>query len=203
MAVGARRLAGDPLADAVVERGAAVERDRGLEAQPRPAALHARDEADVELARFAFAGPEDDLDAGGGEARRALAGDERIRIAHRHHHPADAGGDERVGAGRRAAVVRAGLEADDDGGAAHVGAARGGVAQRHHLGMRPAGFLGVAAADDAAVAVDDDAADARIGIGQADRLFGERERLAHGFGEGVGSTGGRRVVQGVRRAGQG
>ena len=52
MAVVASRLAGDPLADAVVERAATVERDRGLEAQPRPAALHARDEADVELARF-------------------------------------------------------------------------------------------------------------------------------------------------------
>jgi hypothetical protein len=100
-----------------------VERDRGLEAQPGPAALHARDEADVELARLVFARADDDLDAGRGEARGALAGDERIRIAHRHHHPADAGGDERIGARRRAAVVRAGLEADDDGGAAHVGAA--------------------------------------------------------------------------------
>ena len=51
------------------------------------------------------------------------------------------------------------------------------------------------------VAVDDDAADPRVGIGQADRLLGERERLAHGFGEGVRVGGvGRRVVQGVRRA---
>ena len=82
------------------------------------------------------------LDAGRGEPGRALAGDERIRVAHRHHHAADAGGDERVGAGRRAAVVRAGLERDDDGGAAHVGAARGGVAQGHrprHADRRPPG----------------------------------------------------------------
>ena len=148
--------------------------------------------------------PDDDLDAGGGETRGTLAGDERIRIAHRHHHPADAGGDERIGAGWRAAVVRAGLEADDDGGAAYIDTAARGVAQRHHLGVRAARLLGVAAADDAAAAIDDDAADARIGIGEAHRLLGERERLAHGFGEGVRIGGGRRrVVQGVRRAGSG
>jgi hypothetical protein len=40
-----------------------------------------------------------------------------------------------------------GSRRDDDGRAAHVGAARGGVAQRHHLGVRAAGFLGRAAAD--------------------------------------------------------
>jgi hypothetical protein len=136
VAVGARRLAGDPLADAVVEGAAAVERDRGLEPQPGPTALHARDEADVELAGFLFARTDDDLDAGGGQTRGTLAGDQRIRIAHRHHHPADTGGDERLGAGWRAAVVRAGLEADDDGGAAHVDTAARGVAQGHHLGMR-------------------------------------------------------------------
>ena len=73
VAVGARRLAGDPLAGAVVERGAAVERDRRLQAQPRPAALHARDEADVELARFRAARARLDGDAGRREARRALA----------------------------------------------------------------------------------------------------------------------------------
>ena len=52
-----------------------------------------------------------------------------------------------------------------------------------------AGLLGVAAADDAAVAVDDDAADARVGVGQADRLLGERERLAHGSAKAFGSAG--------------
>ena len=204
VAVGARRVAGDPLADAVVERAAAVERDRGLEPQPGPTALHARDEADVELAGFLFARTDDDLDAGGGETRGTLAGDQRIRIAHRHHHPADTGGDERLGAGRRAAVVRAGLEADDDGGAAHIDTAARGVAQRHHLGMRATRFLGVAAADDTAAAVDDDAADPRIGIGEAHRLLRKRERLAHGFSEGawIGS-GRRRVVQGVCRVGSG
>ena len=76
----------------------------------------------------------------------------------------DAGGDQRIGARRRAAVMRAGLEADDDRRAPHLGAAGGGVAQRHHLGVRPARFLRVAPADDAAAAIDDDAAPTR-GLG--------------------------------------
>ena len=162
VAVDARGLAGDPLAGAVGQRGAAVERDRGLQAQPRQAALHARDEADVERARLVGTGTVDDVDAGGGEPRCALAGDERIRIAHRHHDAADAGGDQRVGAGWRAAVVRAGLERDDDRRAAHVDAARGSVAQGHDLGVRAARFLRVAAARDGSVGRDDDAADARV-----------------------------------------
>ena len=145
---------------------AAVERDRRLQAQPRPAALHARDEADVELARLVAAAAPLDGDAGRREPRRAAARDERVRVAQGDDDAADAGGDERVGARRRAAVVRARLERDVDGRAADVDAARGGVAQRHHLGVRAAGFLRVAAADDAAVGADDDAADARVRVRQ-------------------------------------
>ncbi len=90
-----------------------------------------------------------DDDAGGGEPRRALPGDQRIRIAHGDDDAADAGGDQRVGAGRRAAVVRARLERDVDGRAAHVVAARRRVAQGHDLGVRAAGLLRVAAAEHA------------------------------------------------------
>ena len=182
VAVGARRLAGDPLAGAVGERRAAVERDRRLQAQPRAAALHARDEADVELARLLAAAAPFDGDAGGLEPRRAAAGDERVRVAQGDDDAADAGGDERVGARRRAAVVRARLERDVDGRAADVDAARRGIAQRHHLGVRAARFLRVAAAGEPAVGADDDAADARVRIGQTHRVRGQRERLAHGRG---------------------
>src|SRR6185369_895806 len=106
VAVGARRRAGDPLARAVGERAAAVERNRDLHAQPRPAALHPGHEADVELARSGGRGVVPlDRDSGGSETRRAFAGDERIRVAQRDDDAADPGGDERVGARRRAAVV--------------------------------------------------------------------------------------------------
>ena len=71
------------------------------------------------------------------EPRRALAGDERIRdpaIAMTTR-PTPAA-IKRIGAGRRAAVMRAGLERHEDGGAANGGAACCGVAQGHDLGMR-------------------------------------------------------------------
>ena len=71
MAVGARGLAGDPLALAVRERRAAVEARRDLHAHPRPAARHARDEADVQLARFVGQQPDVDGDPGARAAARA------------------------------------------------------------------------------------------------------------------------------------
>ena len=51
VAVGARVGAGDPLAGAVGQRGAAVQRRGDLHAHPRAPAFHAREEPDVELAR--------------------------------------------------------------------------------------------------------------------------------------------------------
>ena len=194
VAVGARRLAGDPLAGAVGERRAPVERDRRLQAQPGPAAFHARDEADVELARLLAAAAPLDGDAGGLEPRRAAPGDERVRVAQRDDDARHAGSDERIGARRRAAVVRARLERDVDRRAANVDAARRGIAQRHRLGVRAARFLRVAAAGEPAVGADDDAADARIGIGQAHRVRGQRERFAHGRGGVVRRSRGHRFV---------
>ena len=70
-----------------------------------------------------------------------------------------------------------------DGRAADVGAARGRVAQRHDLGVGTACFLRAAAAGDAAVGGDDDAADARVRIAVPTRVLGENERLAHNSGD--------------------
>jgi hypothetical protein len=113
MAVGTGRNAGDPLADAVGERAAAVERNRDLHAHPGALALHAREESDVELARLIAERPFHHLDAGTAQARQALAGDERVRIFDRVDDSADAGRHQRVTARRRAAVVRAGFERDE------------------------------------------------------------------------------------------
>jgi len=179
VAVSARSLAGDPLAHAVVERGAAVERDRRLHAQPRPAALHAREEADIDLARLV--GEQADLngDARRTQARNALACNQRVRVGHRDHDARDAGLDQRVAAGRRAAVVRAGFQAHAGRCAPHRLAVRSGVAQGHDFRVRSAGLLGVAAADHAAIGAGDDAADAWVGVRQPDRLLRQRQRVAH------------------------
>ena len=163
----ARRLAGDPPARAVDERGAAVEARRDLEPHPRQAARHARDEADVELARLALQQPDATVDAGGAQPRRAVRG-RRIRIGHRRHDARDAGGEDRVDAGRRPAVVVAGLER-------HVQRAPRGSWPRARASASASAsawaFAGArvpALADHGAVA-NDHAADARIGRGRVQR----------------------------------
>ncbi len=70
-------------------------------------------------------------------------------------------------------MVGAGFEADPGGGAVQVGA--GGVCrgQRGGFGVRSAGLLGRAAGQRAPVGGSDDAADARIGLAQADGGLGQ------------------------------
>ncbi len=156
MAIGACRLAGDPLAGAVVQRGATIERGRDLQAQPGPPALHARQEADVDVTRrghqLGLAGAlgieHIDDHAGGTHARDALAGDERVRIDQRHHRPRQPGGDECVAARRCVALMRTRLQRDPGGAASKVDAGRARLAQRHRLGVGFARCLRVAAADD-------------------------------------------------------
>jgi len=53
---------------------------------------------------------------------------------------------------------------------------RAGIPQGHHLGVRAAGLLRVPLAQDAAVGRADDAADARVGVGQSDGLRCQVER---------------------------
>ncbi len=52
-----------------------------------------------------------------------------------------------------------------------------GIAQGHDFGVRAAGLLGVALADQFAVCVGDGAADARIGVGAVQRIYSDVERL--------------------------
>ncbi len=111
VAVGARLGAGDPLAGAVEQCGATVQRRRDLHPHPGALALHAREEADVDVAR----GVGDvgvghlDLDAGRAQARDAFARYLREGVAHRDDDTAKTGFDEGVAARRCAAVVGAGL----------------------------------------------------------------------------------------------
>ena len=70
------------------------------------------------------------------ELAEALPVHRRERIAAGGDHAGDAGGDQRIGAGRRAAHVRAGFERDVGGGAARLHAR---LAQRVDFGMGLAG----------------------------------------------------------------
>ena len=106
-----RFLAGDPAARAGARRDAAIERGRELEGDQRPAGAHAQEEAGVQALRLVLRQPDRDLDAGLAQLLDAAAVDPRVRVARRDHRAPDAGMEQRHGAGRRVAVVRAGLEA--------------------------------------------------------------------------------------------
>ena len=95
-----------------------------------------------------------------------LPDDARVGVLDGAHHAGDAGLQDRVGARRRAAVMRAGLERD-----VHGLAARPLAGQRQHLGLgvRPAARLGAAARDDLARRLVDDHRRRRRGWGRCGR----------------------------------
>lgn len=99
-------------------------------------------------------------------------------------------------------MVGAGFERDPGGGATQIVARGARIAHGHHLRVRPSGLLGEPAAEDAARAVADDAADARIGVRQADRLFGQGQRLAQPRAVQLGKDGHRRVKAGATKSGR-
>src|SRR5258706_389288 len=119
VAVPARLGSRDPLRRPIRQRAAPIERRRRLQANPRPAARHARHEADVQLARRFLHQPVLDADAGRRE-RRAAAGGLRVRVRHRRHHARDLCVDQCRGAGWCSAVMVAGLEIDVDRGTGRI-----------------------------------------------------------------------------------
>jgi hypothetical protein len=171
----ARGLAGDPSAVAAVGGDAAIERGRQLQADQRPAPLDAQEEAGVELGRLLGARPAVDANAGGAQHGDPAAGDARIGVLDRHHGAADAGGDQRLRAGRRLAGMGAGLERDVRRGPAH-GVAR--APEGLGLGMGAPARLGPAAPDHPALA-HEHAAHGGIGPGAAEAARGQRQRGPH------------------------
>ncbi len=98
-----------------------------------------------------------------------------IGVFERRHHARNAGGNDGVGAGRRFAVMRAGLERDIQ---CRANCRLTRAAQRLDLGMRPAAGLRPAAADNHAI-LDDDRADRRIGPGAAKPAPAEAQSQRH------------------------
>src|SRR6266480_6410282 len=88
MPVAPRRRSRDPLRFAVGKRGAAIKRGRHLEPHPRPAARHARDEADVQLAGLVLKQAVLERDTGADESFAAVRGD-WIRVTHRRYDAPD------------------------------------------------------------------------------------------------------------------
>ena len=178
MGVEPRRCARDPLAVAVCQRGAAVERGGEFEGDEGAATADAAEEAAIEGGGFGGTDVFRDGNPGGAQAGDALPRDERVGVAAGDDGAGDAGGDEGVGAGRGAAVMGAGFEGDVGG------STTGGVARRAQgvdFGVRLARVLVPAFADDGVI-LDEDAADARVGGGGVEAAPREFQRAPHPAG---------------------
>ena len=116
-----------------------------------------------------------DRDPGSAQHREPLPRHPRVAVLDGADHAGDAGGDQRLGAGRGAAVMGAGLERDIGGGAARQ---LPGLGQRQGFGMGPPARLGPAAPDDPA-ALHDHAADGGVRPTQALAPAAQRQGQGH------------------------
>ena len=193
MHVGARRFAGNPLAFAVGECGFAIERGGEFDGNKRAPCGDAAEETTVEHLRFFFADTFGNVNARRLQAGDALSGNERVGVAAGDDDAGDTGGNQRVGTGRGAALMRAGFEADVGGSATCSGAR---FAQGVRFGVRLTG-ADVKAFADGFTAFDDHAADARVRCGGENALLCLKEGGLHPvevwFGGGVGHGGGFRL----------
>ena len=182
--IGAGLRRGDPLRRAVPRGDAGVEAHRRLHHGEGPA-VGAVEQVGREVGAD-LGGVEADghVDPCSAEAGDALPGDVGIGVLDGDDDPGDAGLDERVGARRRAAVVRAGLEGDIGGAApGPVGPVGDGGLECDGFGMPAAGRLGGALGDHRSGAVGEHAADPRVGGGAA--AGGERDRAGALHQQGV------------------
>jgi len=141
-----------------------------------------------------------DGDAGGAQLGMALAAHARIGILDRRDDPGDAGLDDGLGAGRRAAVVGTRLQRDIHRRAAGRLA---GPIECHALGMRAPAGMGHAAPDDERArgrVSHDDGTDGGVGGGMTEVARAEGERRRHEARiEHLSGTRRRRGGEGFRR----
>ena len=93
----------------------AIQRRGQLQRHQRPALADARAEPGDQFVGLVLQHALLDRDAGRAQPGDAGAVHARVRVAGGDHHAGDAGGDQRIGAGRRAAPVAARLQRDIDG----------------------------------------------------------------------------------------
>jgi len=117
-----------------------------------------------------------DADAGLLQPADPLAGDAPIGIHHRDDDTADPGVHHRVGTGRRAALVGAGLEGDVE---RSPSCARSRAIDRQPLGVRLSGAGVEAFAGELAGVVEYDRTDHGVGAGEVVATRGELERSPH------------------------
>ncbi len=142
--------------------------------------LNPASEAFVEAASFGLAEADGDLDARGAQSFKTVAGDGGVGIDGGGDDASEAGFDERIGAGRRAAGDVAGLECDVGGATVDtIACVRCGLAQSDDFSVIEEIVLVPALANDLAGAVENDAADGGVGRRDADAAARELEGAAH------------------------
>ncbi|CAM5381175.1 hypothetical protein SNARM312S_06099 [Streptomyces narbonensis] len=174
--VGAGLRGADPAGGAVGGGDAAVEGGGVLPPDEGPAVADGGEPGDVARPGLVLQEALLDLHAGGAQGVGTARG-LRVRVADRVHDPADPGLDQRLGAGAGAAGVVAGFEGDVGGAAAGQDS---GLAQGVDLGVRAAGALMEAFADQVSGGVGDDAPDDGVGAGGAETACGELDGASHG-----------------------
>ena len=164
---------GDPLALASRRGDPAVERACDLQMEKRPAGLHPRQEAGIDLGRLGGPLAHGDLDACRPQPFMSPPLHPWIGVLERRDDLGDAGRDQGVGTGRRAAMMRARFERDVGRGALQRDAECSGLRDGIGFGVRPPPCLGTPARNDPAVA-HDDAAHGGIGPGAPERSARQR-----------------------------
>ncbi len=108
--------------------------------------------------------PHLDLHSGGAEAFDPFARHPGVGVERPHHHPAEPGRQDRLGAGRSPTMVITRLEGDDHGG----GDGRRGVegVEAGSLGMWGAGPAVVSLGEDLTAGVDEDRTHPGVGMGE-------------------------------------
>ena len=177
MAVGARCLPRDPLAFAIRQGNETIQRGGRLQAYPRPAPLHPRDEPLIQRPGLFFQQPAANIDAGCPQPAQPLPVDQRVGVFHGRHHARHPGLDQTVGTGPGPSVMGTGFERDIGRRATRPLA---GLLQRQHFGMGLAGPPVPAFAHHLAIP-HDDAAHTRIGHGGIDALPGQVDGPLHGL----------------------
>src|SRR6185312_2708344 len=171
-----RAITGNPTAIVFRGRDLAIERRSGLQRHQRTPGAHEVKKRLVQGLALALKLRGDlYFDAGRTEPPEALTTDERVRVRCRGHDLRDAGADQGIRAGSRAARMRAGLQRQIDGRSARRVAR---LFERENLGVLH-GVPGVKAAPHNLAAGHDQCADHGIGRGERDTFPCERERLAH------------------------
>jgi len=161
-------------------RDARVEGHGDLHEDEGAMVLDPAGEAFVEAAGFSLAGANGNFDASRTESGKALAGNGGVGIDGGCDYAAETSFDERIGARRSAAGDRAGLEGDVGGAAVDaVACVSRGLAEGDDFGMVEKVVLVPALANDLTGAVENDAADGRVGRGDADAAARKLEGAAH------------------------